>query len=291
VSLVYYYTGRMGDLRDLLATHEADASRCSDHNALGLFLAWNGHAHTWSLEIERGDELLDRAWQIASTTTAPMLLAYASAWSTMALCMAGNAPEAVAMGERAVTLGRSVATDDLYPLVKATSMLAYAKTLQGDLSAARVMCEELITLGRDNDSARATALGYQGLAVVTGCLLDHPRAAALARQAVTAARDPLYEGLSTLWEASFDLEAGQIDAAADAADRLSRLWHGRSVELVETRREPSQQPCRSTTDNSRTEWTASWQNSTDAAPPDACGASGSSPSSSPTPTPRSPARK
>ena len=231
-ALVHYYDGTMGQLLDLLDRHSSVAAAVGEPELLGMYLAWTGHALAWKMDLRGGLARLDEAIAIGEAHHLPVVVAYASAWKTMTLWMLGRVGQAKETGQRVVRLAMDVSGDP-YPYLKATSMLAMSTLMAGDFGEARSLSEELVEYGARTGSARAEALGYQGLAVLHSLVLDPETAVEMSQAGVDAARDPLYKGFCLLWQTIFLMQGAQYAEARLAMRDLIGIWDVRSVEMLE----------------------------------------------------------
>jgi class 3 adenylate cyclase len=190
--LVHYYLGDLATASDLLENHAADFERVDDAHLRGMALAWRGTAAWITGRVRRGVELLDQAIELGESADLPAVVGHGIAWKMWALFLSARPFDAIALDPRMSEVMSRV-DDDRYLTIKSRSGLGLAYAVVGDAPRAEQIADDLLRLGNETGSTRATAMGHGVRSVVATSAADWERGIAEGQLAVAAATDPIFE--------------------------------------------------------------------------------------------------
>jgi class 3 adenylate cyclase/tetratricopeptide (TPR) repeat protein len=209
--LVHYYLGDLVTTSELLERHAADFERVDDAQLTGMALAWRGTAAWITGRLRLGVELLDQAIDLGDTADLPAVVAHAVAWKMWALFLSARPSDTIALGRRMDEVLPRV-EDDRYLIIKSQSALGLAYSIVGDAPRAEQIANDLLRLGEDTGSSRATAMGHCVRSAVATTAGDWDRGIAEGELGVAAASDPIFK--ATVMGVLYYNLAGAGDAAA-----------------------------------------------------------------------------
>ncbi len=191
-ALLFYYRARLLDLRELLDRHQDSMERLDDDSKRMWWLIWRGHTAGFTLDQADNVAHLDRAVEIAQRIGDETGYAYARTWQVWGHFVAGrprDAIEAAKSIEEWVIANREV---DPYPFFKSQCVLGFALSFSGQFAGVEGMCTDVIEFGHKVGNNRCIAFGIQALAMLHVSLGNFAKSMALAKEASTTAKDPMY---------------------------------------------------------------------------------------------------
>ena len=188
---VFYYRGDFRGLVDLLSVHLDLAQSLDDKAKLGTFycrLAWGLHCRE---KFKNAYQYLCKSLKIGEEIDDQHVIGYACAWLTWTCSEMGRLDEAIAHGERAQKIFRSLASDH-YLYFKSLGGMGHAYWYKGERKKASAAGQALLEFGHKHSNTRSMVMGYY----VTGYghLIegDFPSAIECFQRGVQISADPFY---------------------------------------------------------------------------------------------------
>lgn len=226
-SLVHFYLGRFGVLRELLAAHEELAARLGDPELEGLFLGWLGYALYHQEELPASLAKLERACALGERCGSERVLAYARTWQSHTLFLLGRSAEGLRVAEAARELAPRFPSGGDYVYCESLLGIGLTASACGDLERTRRIGEELLAFAKAGNS-RAAVVGHICLAHRHLLANEHERASEAAHAARERAQEPHVRALASAYEAVAGAALGRFgESRALAEDVLAHaLPHG-----------------------------------------------------------------
>jgi predicted ATPase/class 3 adenylate cyclase len=217
---LFYYRARLLDLDELLDRHQDCVERLDDDTKRMWWLIWRGHAAGFKLDQADNIAHLDQAIEIARRIGDDTGYAYARTWQVWGHFVAGRPLEAIeAAGsiQEWVTANRET---DPYPYFKSTCTMVFALTFSGQFEDIERICADVVDFGHKVGNNRCIAFGMQALGMSQFGLGNYERAIALAREASTTAKDPMYRDTAKLTLILTAVLSGDLERARVAIAEL-----------------------------------------------------------------------
>ena len=217
---LFYYRARLVDLGDLLDAHQDSVQRLDDETKRMWWLIWRGHADGCKLDQAGNVVHLDQAIEIALRIGNETGYVYARTWQVWAHFVAGRPREAIEAArsiEKWVVDHRDV---DPYPFFKSRCILVFALSYAGQVEGVESMCADLVEFGHKVGNNRCIAFGLQALAMMHLTLGNYQRATALAGEASSTAKDPMYRDTAQLTAIGAATLSGDFETARASVAHL-----------------------------------------------------------------------
>jgi tetratricopeptide (TPR) repeat protein len=208
---VFYYRGDFRGLVRLFRDHERLAASL-DNAQLGMFYAWLGLGLNGTGEVKSSYEYLCKALKMGEEVEDRRVIGYACTWLTWTCAELGLLPEAVAFGQRAQVVCRSLESDS-YLYFKSLSGLGYVYWQSGETGKTLEAGKALLDYGERHSNTRSLMMGH----LITGfgyvARGDFPIAIACLENGTRLSADPYYcQSLRALLGSTY-LLTHQLDKA------------------------------------------------------------------------------
>jgi len=217
-SIIYYYRGDPGGLKELLFRYETVAEAVDDSDISGMFRVWQGFALYYCAELDTAYEYLVMARDIGETANSRMVVGYACNWLSFLCAEMGRFSEGIAAGERAHRIARELGSDQFLHF-KSLTGIAWNHYFMGNAGACSEIGKELIEYGRRHSHIRCLVMGYGAAGQGYLHAGDFPGAIEAFEQAVETSADPFYRMFSEIYLALAYLGALRLEDAADMCRR------------------------------------------------------------------------
>ena len=217
---LFYYQARLLELDELLDKHQDIVDRLDSERRRMWWLVWRGHAAGFKLDQTDNMAQLDEAVEIATSLGDDTGLAYAKTWKIWGHFVAGRPAEAVQVFETIKDWAKENRLEDPYPYFKSHCTAAFAMAFSGRMDGIDEICDEVIEFGREVGNNRCIAYGHQARSIMHVVLGNHELGVALAEEASSIAKDPIYRDtakLSTIASASL---SGDMELARESVTYL-----------------------------------------------------------------------
>jgi class 3 adenylate cyclase/tetratricopeptide (TPR) repeat protein len=217
-ALLFYYQARLLDLDVLLDRHQDSVDRFGDDSRRMWWLIWQGHADGFKLDQTNNMVHLEEAIEIAERIGDETGFAYARTWQVWGHFVAGRprmAIEAAKSIEDWVIANREI---DPYPFFKSRCTAVFALSFAGQVDGIEDICSDVIEFGQRVGNNRCVAFGLEALSLMHLGLGNYARAIALAEQASTVAKDPIYRDTSKLTIVAVATMSGDVELARLTVD-------------------------------------------------------------------------
>ncbi|NIS68718.1 MAG: AAA family ATPase, partial [Proteobacteria bacterium] len=194
---VFYYRGDFRGLVDLLSAHQDVAQSLGDKAKLGMFycrLAWGLHCRD---KYKDAYQYLLRSLEIGEEIDDHHVIGYACAWLTWTCTEMGLLDEAIAYGERAQKVFRSLDSDH-YLYFKSLGGMGHAYWFKGERKKAFEAGQAMLEFGHRQSNIRSTVMGHYVTGyshVIEG---DFPSAIECFQKGVQVSADPFYTQMPRL---------------------------------------------------------------------------------------------
>jgi len=188
---VYYFRGDFRGLTDLLSVNLDLAESLGDKARLGMFYGWLGFTASNREKFKDSYQYLSKALNIGEEIGDRRVIGYACAWLTWTCWDLGLLDEAIAYGERAQEISKSLESD-YYLYYKSLSGIGLTYGCKGEVKRVFAAGEALMEYGRSYDSIRCAVLGHRNMAL--GHMLDGDFLSAIecAKHGIEVSMDPFY---------------------------------------------------------------------------------------------------
>jgi class 3 adenylate cyclase len=237
---VYYYRGYFDELIDLLSDHEDLAETLENKATLGMFYAWLGFAILLRLKVRDSYRYLCKGLELGEKIGDQKVIGYACAWLAWTCPVLGLFEEAIAFGERAHEVSKSMESDH-YLYFKSLGGIAYACYLKGEGKRPAEIGRTLLEYGQKHSNLRSMVMGYYSLGVGHAAKGNHPSAIESFQKAVEIAADPFYKefgrvnlGISYLLNEQFKEAEEELQEVSASSKRTGfyRSWGVMSDSLL-----------------------------------------------------------
>ena len=233
---VFYYRGDFRGLTDLLSAHEPLAESLDDKARLGMFYAWFGFARWARGKVRDSYEYLRKALETGEEIGDQQVIGYACTWLTWTCADLGMLDEAIAYGERAQEISRSLESDQ-YLYFKSLGGLGWAYLYRGEPNKCFEAGKALLEYGQGHANIRSLVIGHG----VTGyghlSAGDSPSAIECAKPAIQVSADPFYSQAFKLFLGICYFSNGQLQEAEEALQEVAAFSRDFGAEWIGT---PSQ---------------------------------------------------
>lgn len=219
-AMLFYYRARLLDLDELLDRHQDAVDGLGDDTRRMWWLVWRGHADGFKLDQTHNMAHLDEAVEIAERIGDETGYAYARTWQVWGNFVAGRPKEAIEAAESIEDWVIAHRDADPYPFFKSRCTAVFALAFTGRVEKSEEVCADVIEFGHKVGNNRCVAFGEQALAMVHLTLGNYAKAIALAEEASTIAKDPIYRDTSHLTIVAGASIAGDIDRTRQAVEYL-----------------------------------------------------------------------
>jgi class 3 adenylate cyclase/tetratricopeptide (TPR) repeat protein len=219
-ALLFYYRARLIDLDELLDRHQDAVDRLEDDTRRMWWLIWRGHAAGFKLDQTDNMTHLEEAIEIAERIGDDAGYAYARTWQVWGHFVAGRPLQAIEVAEsieRWVIDNREL---DPYPFFKSRCTAVFALAFAGQVEGIETICTDVSDFGHMVGNNRCIAYGLQALAMMHVGLGNYETGIALAQEASTVAKDPIYRDTSQLTVVAAAMLSGDVELARRAVAHL-----------------------------------------------------------------------
>jgi class 3 adenylate cyclase len=155
---VFYFTGDVDGLMDLLKRHKGEAELVDDESKLGMFYAWTGWAHGMQERVNDSFKYLYKALEIGEKTKNQLVIGYACTWLVFT-CMEGLLDKGIFYGERAHQIARVLETDQ-YLFFKSLCGMGHIYYQRGEIKKTFEIGKILLDYGAKHRNIRCLTVGH-----------------------------------------------------------------------------------------------------------------------------------
>ncbi len=197
-AMLFYYRARLLDLDQILDRHQDAVERLDDDHRRMWWLIWRGHADGFKLDQSDNMVHLNAAIDIAERIGDETGYAYARTWQVWGHFVAGRPALAIETAESIEDWVIANRDADPYPFFKSRCTAVFALAFAGRVEGIEEICSDVIEFGRKVGNNRCVAFGIQALGLMHVALGNYERGIALAEEASSVAKDPIYRDTAKL---------------------------------------------------------------------------------------------
>ena len=188
---VFYYSGDIRGLADLLNAHRDLAESLNEKAKLGMFYVWLGFA-LWIRGNPRDSyQYLHNAIKLGEETGNEEIIGYACNWLSYSCTELGLVDEGINHGERAQKIAKLFPSDQFLH-IKSLGGLGYAYQIKGEKEKTLDVGKSILDYGQRHSNPRGLVMGHWIMGL--GYMVDGDILSAIDcfRNGVKAAVDPFY---------------------------------------------------------------------------------------------------
>ena len=187
---VFYFTGDVNGLMELIRKHEADADQLTEAATQGMFYAWFGWALGMQEQVRESFRYLYKALAIGERTGNQLIIGYACTWLVFS-CFEELLDEGLTYGTRAHEIAREHEPDQ-YLYFKSLCGLGHIHFLKGEGYKAYEIGQKLLTYGQANANVRCLTVGHLCLGYAHAHAGRFSEAIDCYKEAIETSKDPIY---------------------------------------------------------------------------------------------------
>lgn len=187
---VFYFTGDVNGVMELLQRHEGDADQLEDLASRGMFYAWYGWALGMLEQVRESFRYLYKALAIGEQTGNQLIIGYACTWLVFS-CFEELLDDGLAYGTRAHEIANEYEPDQ-YLFFKSLCGLGHIHFLKGEGYKSHEIGHKLLNYGQLHANVRCMTVGHLCLGYAHEHAGRFSKAIACYKEAIETSRDPIY---------------------------------------------------------------------------------------------------
>jgi tetratricopeptide (TPR) repeat protein len=232
-AFVYYYRAAFRDMIDLFDAYKDLAEALDDKARLGMFYGWLGFAMWARGKSKDSYEYLRKALEIGEEIEDQQVIGHACTWLTWTCVDLGLLDQAIAFGERAQEIYRSLESDQ-YIYCKSLCGLGLAYFYKGETNKCFVAGQALLEYGQSHASIRSLTMGHSIMGGGHFSAGNFPSAIESSKQAIQVRADPVYSQTVRMYLGTAYFINGQLQEAEDALQEVVGFSRDFGIEWVGT---------------------------------------------------------
>jgi len=230
---VFGWRGDWRGLTDVYSANQELVESLSDKAWLASFYGAFGYAMRFRAKLNDSYQYLNKALKLGEESGDQQVIGYICAFISLTCAELGLLDEAIAYGERAREISRSLESDyDLH--IHSLVGIGNAYACKGEVKKAFAASEDLLEYGRRHASIRVLACGHLFTAIYYNVDGDYSSAIECAKQAIEVSADPIITKTSRWVLGMIYTMNGQFQEAKDAFQEVITFSEQFGVELFGT---------------------------------------------------------
>jgi tetratricopeptide (TPR) repeat protein len=232
-AFVFYYRAAFRDMIDLFDPYKDLAEALDDKARLGMFYAWFGFAWWARGKAKDSYEYLRKALEIGEEIEDERVIGHACTWLTWTCVDLGLLDQAIAFGERAQEISRSLESGQ-YIYSKSLCGLGMAYFYKGETNKCFEVGQVLLEYGQSHASIRSLTMGHSIVGAGHFSAGNFPSAIESFKRAIQVRADPIYSQTVRMFLGIAYFSNSQLQEAEDALQEVATFSRDFGIEWLGT---------------------------------------------------------
>jgi len=228
---VYFCRGDYRGMTDMLSAHHDLAESLGDKAKLGMLYAWLGFATYLRGKLKDSYKYFNKAIKLGEEIEDQQVIGYACAEITFPCVSLGLLDEAIAHGERAQEISRSLKSDYLYERSLGGIGMAYG--LKGEVKKVFAAGEALLEYGQSHASIGCLTIGHFCTSFGYSLDGDYPSAIEHSTKMIEVSAGPSYTQVGKIQLAMAYVANGQFQEAKNICQQIITFSENFGFEYLE----------------------------------------------------------